>query len=354
MKLFWSLLLCAAVIFAPSTFSAAQAPRINTANIECREYQDSVSNETIFALSVEAYQNLWGNVVKWMAKVEDNKVNGWTHKYTVDGDADFSCTVWENNYNKNTYAMVLSGTDDLLQEPLETYLPMMVNEELCPQLKQTVEQTKKMNTHGLNRIDRLYITGYSLGGYLSNFLATELVDDANGYETNISLSDISPTLLIENVKCVSFAAPGFYIEKLDIPAINNVIDRIANSVNKVTSWTKAKMGRDAEGLYDDTITNILNGRDPVANLPIAIVNIMNFLKKPIDIKVPEKAFRQVGKVIKVENPGEPPLAKTPLLGALIQKMVSVETDSIAGVLYHAPDTYFKCIDMIEQGKCTVL
>ena len=354
MKLFWSLLLCAAVIFAPSTFSAAQAPRINTANIECREYQDSVSNETMFALGVEAYQNLWGKAVKWMAEVEDNKVNGWIHKYTYDGKEDFSCTVWENKYNPNSYAFVLSGTDNLLREPFATYLPMMTNEKLCPQLQETVDQAKAMRYHaGINRIDHLYITGYSLGGYLSNFLGTELVDDAYGYESNVGLKDFSDTLEIENVKCVSYAAPGFYIEKLNIPKINQIIDGIENAVNNVTTWTKAKMKRDSEDLYDKYITNILNGRDPVANLPITIKNLLKGLGETIDIKVPEKSFRQVGKIIRVENPGNPPLANTPLIGKLIESFAN-GAGPVGEVLYHAPDTYFKCIDLIKQGKCTIL
>ena len=157
MKLFWSLLLCAAVIFAPSTISASQAPRINTANLECREYKDSVSNETMFALSVEAYRNLWGSAVKLMANVKDNEVKGWEHQYTIDEDWGFSCTVWENKYNENTYAMVLSGTDDFIGDIVGTYLPMMLSEEPCSQLQSTVNETINMKNHGLNRIYRIIL-----------------------------------------------------------------------------------------------------------------------------------------------------------------------------------------------------
>lgn len=332
MKLFWSLALCAVIIFGPSTLSAMQAPRINTANIYCEEYQDSVSNETMFALSVEAYQNLWGKVVKWMAKVEDNKVNGWKYKYTVDKDWGFSCTVWENAYNKNTYAMVLSGTDDFIGDILGTYLPMMLSEEPCPQLQSTVEETKNMKNHELNRIDRLYIAGYSLGGFLSNYLATELVDSSNGYDSHISVSDISPSLTIEEVKCFSFAAPGFYSEKIDLSEINQVVEDVGNLVNHVTDWSKEKIKRDANGDYDNNIINIKNGRDPVANLFIAPNN-----------------FKQIGQILNVDKPGNPPLANTPIIGNLVAAIVD-NTGPVGEFLFHAPDTYFKCIDLISEGK----
>lgn len=337
MKLFWSLLLCAAVIFAPSTISASQAPRINTANLECREYKDSVSNETMFALSVEAYRNLWGSAVKLMANVKDNEVKGWEHQYTIDEDWGFSCTVWENEYNENTYAMVLSGTDDFIGDIIGTYLPMMLSEEPCSQLQSTVNETINMKNHGLNRIDRLYISGYSLGGFLSNYLATELVDSAKGYEnkSGITLGAISPTLTIEEVKCFSFAAPGFYAEKIELPEITDVISKVENLVNKVTTWSAAKIERDKEGVYDDNIINIMNSRDPVANLFIS-----------------PKNFKQIGKIINVKNPGNPPLANVPLIGNLISGIAN-NTGPVGELLFHAPDLYFKCIDMIKTGKASI-
>ena len=332
MKLFCSLALCVIVMLGPSAFSAIFTQKINTANLDCVEYQDSVSNDTMFALSVEAYQNLWGKIVKMMAKVEDNKVRGWEYKYTVNKDWGFSCTVWENTYNENTYAMVLSGTDDFLGDILGTYLPMVLSEEPCPQLKSTVNETMDMKNHDLNRIDRLYIAGYSLGGYLSNYLATELVDAANGYDSSISVKDISPTLTIEEVKCFSFAAPGLYSEKIDLSAIHEVVENVGNLVNQVTTWSKNKLERNANGDYDNNIINIKNSRDPVANLFIAPNN-----------------FKQVGKVYNVDKPGNPPLANTPIIGGLVAKLVN-NTGPVGEFLYHAPDTYFNCIKLINNGK----
>ena len=332
MKLFCALALCVVIVFGPSAMSALQSQRINTANIECEEYQDSVSNETMFALSVEAYQNLWGKLVKFMAKVEDNKVRGWEYKYTVNKDWGFSCTVWENAYNENTYAMVLSGTDDFIGDIVGTYLPMVLSEEPCAQLKSTVSETIDMKNHDINRIDRLYIAGYSLGGYLSNYLATELVDASNGYDSSISVRDISSTLTIDNVKCFSFAAPGLYAEKIDLSVIHEVVESAGNLVNKITDWTRAKLDRDANGDYDNNIINIKNSRDPVANLFIAPDN-----------------FKQIGKIYNVDKPGNPPLANIPLIGGLVSAVVD-NTGPVGEFLFHAPDTYFKCIDLIAEGK----
>lgn len=332
MKLFCALALCVVIVFGPSAMSALQSQRINTANIECEEYQDSVSNETMFALSVEAYQNLLGSLIKLMATVKDNEVNGWIHKYTVDKDVGFSCTVWENAYNENTYAMVLAGTDEFFDDMVRTYWPMVALEDPCDQLKYTVSETIDMKNHDINRIDRLYIAGYSLGGYLSNYLATELVDASNGYDSSISVKDISSTLTIDNVKCFSFAAPGFFIEELELPEVNKYLNEIGDYFNHVTEWSKAKYQRHINGDYDNNIVNIKNSKDPVANLFID----------------PSK-FKLVGKIYNVDKPGIPPLANNPYVGGMVSALVG-NTGIVGDFLYHAPDTYFKCIDMIEKGK----
>lgn len=340
MKLLLAAGVCGAVVLTMSSLSGLQEVSMNISNANQSVAAESFTPKTMYTLSVEAYQGAWGECLHYFCSIKDNDVPGWRYQKTITGTEDFSCTIWQNNYEDNTYAIVLSGTDNFIFEDFKTYLPMMFDEKPCSQLEQTVKAAKDMKNLVKNDIKKLYISGYSLGGYLSNYLAMELVDNANGFDSDIYVKDIGEELTIENVHCFSYAAPGIFakaIEKLsEFPAsVQKKYPDLIKKMMRIPDWVQGQLDRDASGLYDKTIKNYKNNKDLVANLTC----VVDAVKVPLE-------FNLVGNVLTTDPPASF-LEKDHLLRKIIQAKLPVNPAHLA---YHAPDVYYGSIAKIEAQQ----
>lgn len=336
MKLLLAAGVCGAAILTVSSLSGLQEVSMNMSNKNQTAFAQSTSANTMYTLSVESYQGIWGWCLRQLCSIENNKVPGWKYQYTVK-EKTFSCTVWQNNYEDNTYAMILSGTDEcLVEDMLTTYFPMMAQEDRCFQLDKTIEETKKMGEKYNKQIDKLYISGYSLGGYLSNYLAMELVDGEQ-YDSEITVKDIGDNLKIDNVFCYSYAAPGLYAERFKWEEQN------ANWV-PIPQWVQDKLDRNAAGNYEGVIKNYKNNKDPVANVSdIAAANGARL------------KLKSVGKVYTTDPPASM-LEKNIMLKKLINAKMKILGIKInpTHLAYHAPDVYYGSIAKIEAQKQNVV
>ena len=337
MKLLLAAGVCGAVILTVSSLSGLQEVSMNVSNHNQTAFAESTNSKTVYSLAVEAYQGLWGGCLHYFCSIKDNEVPGWKYQYTVNGTEDFSCTVWQNNYEENTYAMILSGTDRI--SDIKTYIPMMTEEVPSSQLQQTIKATKDMKNKVDKDIKKLYISGYSLGGYLSNYLAMELVDSANGYvnevakqyDVDISVKDIGDELTIDNVFCYSYAAPGLYAKEIKWLADRDVFP--------IPAWVKDKLARNENGDYSENIKNYKNNKDLVPNL--------TYIAEAVKTKV---KFVSVGEVLTTDPPASV-LEKNLLLKKVIQANMKVNISHLA---YHAPDVYYGSIAKIEAQKQNVV
>lgn len=87
-----------------------------------------------------------------------------------------------------------------------------------------------------NKIEKLYLTGHSLGGYIAAFLASDIIDDSSGL-------GIIPK---SKVKAYTFNAPGISLSVFPTPS-------------------KLKIARDKLGKYDNYILNYYIKTDPVSS-----------------------------------------------------------------------------------------
>jgi hypothetical protein len=222
-KSFLTVLCAGAIFFAPSLASAA----VEIWNLfYADDYEESISAESMLNLSVESFNGPWGDVLKMSMDIKDNQGYGW--KYIAGdtaGKEAYSWVLWQNAYKDTTYALSCAGTDSPFD--IATFLPMMVDEDYSEQMNAAIESVKNIkNIIPTSKIEKLYITGHSLGGYLAMFLGTELVEAS----VNPALSDLpfSTTfgekgigLTMDDISIVTFGAPGFY--KTRIKFADNVV-----------------------------------------------------------------------------------------------------------------------------------
>ncbi len=250
-----------------STVAAVTSTMTTSGAYNYAEYEESVSATAFMHLSAEASQ---GRLLKMYTKymeLEDNKIDGWVHIEENTFDNNMSYALWVNEYKNDTYALIYAGTDHI--EDTLDYVPMETSEKRSPQMNKAVEVAKTIkgtiaekhaeNPEVYGELNNLYVSGHSLGGYLSMYVVSDMVDSMLGYENVlITLDDIGfgDVTTIDELKtklqCVTFGAPGVYYTELKlIPT---------------THWQKQKVEVNEAKHYDEIITQHVNSRDPVGNL----------------------------------------------------------------------------------------
>lgn len=303
---------------------------------------DFSSASTLCYLAAESYMSTeLRNIIGSYLEVKDNQAPGW--KYITDAHnkwTGFSWAFWQNEKNPNRYCLVYTGTDDVLD--VGQYLPMMIDEVYSWQIKEAINTAKNIKQYAPTKIEELYITGHSLGGYLAAFVASNLVDSYVAPTTthsNIKVSDIESTLKIQNVKCHTFAAPGFYYT----PMINiGLLKALGVNVSALSNWGQEKKSNNELGLYDDTIYNYRNQFDPVGNLCISPQNFRH-LGQVIELKINQATAGEINAFSRV-------VGKQGLLGAFytIVKPFKIFNLRPTDLYYHMPHNYINALKALVQ------
>lgn len=250
-----------------SVTTAVTQPRSSSGSYNYKEYVESVSATAMMHLASESSQGPLLEMYERKMELKNNDVEGWKHIEENTYENNMSYALWVNKYEKTTYVLVYAGTDHI-QDTLD-YVPMETSEnrskqmnkaaEVFKSIKGTIEQKHQEDSSTYGELKNLYICGHSLGGYLSMYITSDLVDSALGYEnTLVKLEDIgfekyvSLEELQGKITCVTFGAPGMYYDELKlIPT---------------TYWQKQKIEVNEQGKYNNFITQHVNSRDPVGNL----------------------------------------------------------------------------------------
>ena len=329
----------------------------SSSSLNNRVYADSISPKTMAYLSAEASWKNIGWFYKNFMPVKNDTVSGWLHIYEERTSLGFEWSFWVNKYDPSTYALVYAGTDEL--KDMLQYLSMELSQKYCQfmldaraaakKVKSIVSNAISQKPSDCDELETLYITGHSLGGYLASFIASELVDSyyaGNSSNTNtntgtdtppyhetddhsvtrttrgpdmndptggngsgsgstysdLKLSDISSSLSINKVHCMTFGAPGMFVKVRYAPFVvtalllNKLSGNILssgdfNNFNKqydgdnlsyrlyTTNWEDEKISNQSKGRYDSVITQYVNSKDPVGNLLSKYLGQLGTLKK---------------------------------------------------------------------------
>ena len=160
----------------------------------------------------------------------------WKEIYSYDNPkTGFNCMFFKSTYEKESkhdYCIAYTGTTDLTD--LKTY-PSIALAIQNLQLDDAVEQFNFLIDQYKDDINKVYITGHSLGAYLASYVESEIVDD------NVTSIDKDKTA------CYAFGDPGF-------------------SNRGINNWARMKINNNKNGKYDNYIYEYKNDFDPVANI----------------------------------------------------------------------------------------
>lgn len=289
----WILILCIVLLFpviynTKNDVSASQnSPATSASTIfNAKNYEESISNEAMCNLSAEASDTkIVKDLFSAFMPIKNNIVDGWIHVYEEYKESGLSFSFWVNKYDSTTYALVFSGTDEF-KDTLQ-YVPMETSKNFSTQMIEAITATKNIQTYIDNKkslkpqtsqiygdVNKLFITGHSLGGYLSMFVTSEIIDSAlKGQASRIDISEVSTSLEISNLKCITFGAPGMY---------SSGTCKIAGITVNLTAWQQRKVQYNNDKLYDPYIVQYVNSLDPVGNL---LPNHFRHLGRRVDLQV---------------------------------------------------------------------
>jgi len=269
LKKFLIKLIAPVVVTAVATTTTAISPQSTASDFTAKSFEKSITAEAFCNLSAEASQYFLGDLYTEYMDIENNNIDGWIHVHeeTFLNDG-FTYSLWVNKYNSSTYTIVYSGTDDLAD--VLQYLPMMIHKQNASQIAKAIEVTKniqktiaeKGDPKFCGNLDKLYITGHSLGGYLAMYVASEMADSyLHNTHYDISIQDVGLDNIYD-IKCVTFGAPGMYYEPLTI----NVGNFQTSNIFPLQPWHLRKIENNKQNYYDTIIYQYINNQDIVANL----------------------------------------------------------------------------------------
>jgi len=200
------------------------ASTIGYAQIDVEKYEEIIELDRLCYLTAEASQKGFiKNVLADYLEIKNNTAEGWKHLKEDTYDSGLSWALWQNVYDKNTYCLVYAGTDQILDTL--SYIPMMTNEKYCTQMNEAIVVANTIDKYINTDINKLYIIGHSLGGYLASYVMSDLVDSSLSSDTHSrsKVSDINADLKLDKVECITFGAPGFYYKTINWPVVNKPI-----------------------------------------------------------------------------------------------------------------------------------
>ena len=330
-----------------------------------QRYKDSVSARTMLLLATEVNTGNVGEIASYSVPVKKGNVDGWTlvARYPKNAratDEGTSAALWVNGLDKETYCLSIAGTDqwgDMLQ-----YIPMETSASRAKQQKEVDEIAsglykdvqKNKTALGLGDIKKLYITGHSLGAFLAMSLGTDLIDAsvaANKGTTTYSLtkvSDICPTLKVNNVFTYTFAAPGLMI-KIP-PKLPKAVKSLLKVGDVIPNWSREKIANNKDGVYDKNLIQYTNSRDVVPNLHMWT----GFVFSEWGVENPEELFLHLGKEYETTSK-KYTLADTYSFirrynifeGDKLDTTVLNTAGGVLGLQYHLPYIYLEQLDKGE-------
>jgi len=264
--------------------------------IKDNRYKESTKPATMLQLATEVYVGNLQEITYYNMGVKERDVKGWTcitkypkdvsGKNTTKSGASFS--LWQNNYEKNTFTVSAAGTDQL--KDIMQYGPMETSATHSEHQKELANFLKTIQKYTTSPIEKLYITGHSLGGFLAMSAGTDLIDAEiakNNGQTSNSLctySDINSKLKKENLFVYTFSAPGLFTKIPD--DIPQIVKNFLDISDNIPAWSKEKTKNHKNKVYDKNVFQYVNTLDLVTNfknlsnitlLPKAIKNLANTL-----------------------------------------------------------------------------
>ena len=261
-------------------------------------YEQSVSALTMCDLASEAYTGALFNLMSKYMKIKNNSVAGWLHIKEETFSDGLTYALWVNSFDPTTYVLVYTGTDQI--KDMLDYIPMEVSKNRSSQMKnaatvlkgidETIANLHSQNASVFGELEKLYITGHSLGGYLAMYIASDLVDSVltNNANVLVGVNDIgwgnvdTKEEIQSKLQCVTIGAPGMNVK---IKAL-------------LTDWQKQKIEANNSGHYTEIITQYIQPGDPVTT----IVPGGDHLGRKVQFKKPSVSVSTKWKFFS-ENPG---------------------------------------------------
>ncbi|MBQ4557825.1 MAG: hypothetical protein IJA61_00405 [Clostridia bacterium] len=312
-----------------------------------RNFESSVSIDNLCYLTIEVSQdnllfNQGGLIYKAISQyieIKDDTAPGWTH-LTEDTHvlSGLTWALWQNQFDKDVFALVYSGTDDFLEDP-QNYWGMMFGDDRCEQINLAIDVAKDIQnkiksseyTDKSGSLKKLYILGHSLGGYISSHVMSDLVDSEvapNTTNSQFKVSDIDKNLKIDDIQCVTFGAPGCYtgnMKEVTVPIFNKKV--------QMPKWGEEKLENNVNGKYNKYITSFTNRYDPFIHwFLFEDFNTFVPLGNWIDIKLTKLSIAQWQKE-----------RDTLKWFKIVKKEINSILD-ISNVYYHLPHVYINALE----------
>lgn len=256
------------------------------------KYLQSVETTKMLELASEVYVGPTFKVVSKNYSLKRNQVEGWTlvAKYPKDKDSTDSGTsikLWVNDIDNETYCLAIAGTDDL-KEIVTEYIPMETSQTYSPQQNEIAEFVNNIPKYikeslvysRCGFLKKLFVTGHSMGAFFAMTVGTDLYDSTP--EDSLTLAKrnkVSEYLEPENIKAITFAAPGLLTEiPSDVP---DWVKQLLGIGDAIPQWSINKHNNNKSGKYNRMLYQYTNNRDLVCRLSQNFSDAVNSIPKEL-------------------------------------------------------------------------